>query len=325
MSRRALLLEPTKGTVDSDVPFITVTELCCEDTPTQHRENMASCEDTTHDAMARIGGQESLDGIVLVTNKRNRSDVRLAGGVSIYGSTPGNIISDHDCIKAPIAFGALRFPLVTHNVEGLCDADLYQATHQDRKANHRRLMNDIAESGMIMCFQELALKGEATTRKAEENGSGILRALAADKPEIPTQIVFDDYTGGVIYDSSHWMLYDTITIRRPDPKDQKKKSNAYLFVSIQDNAKRIWVVNIHLKALMGTYFSSYMPFGFCDPNSTHVPELKNILEHVHRRNANFDIPVFLIGDYNSTCAKDDLVTKALRVADITPESDVELL
>ena len=322
MSRRVALLEPTKGTVDSDVPFITVTELCCEDIPTQHRANMADCEDTSHDAMARIGGQDSLDGIVVVANKRSQHDVRLAGQVSIYGSTPDNIISDHDCIKAPIAFGELRFPLVTHNVEGLCDGEVYSDTHASRKANHRRLMNDIAEPGMIMCFQELALKGADTGRKAQENGAAVLKALAQDKRELPMQIAFDEYTGGVMYDSSYWMLYDTITIRRPNPKDRQKKSNAYLFVSIQDIDKRMWVVNVHLKALMGTYFNSYMPFSLCDPDATHVPELKNILEHVHGRNANFETPVFLVGDYNSTCAKDDLVTKALRVADITTETDV---
>ena len=127
------------------------------------------------------------------------------------------------------------------------------------------------------------------------------------QPRIVPKIVSDGVISAIVYDSSSWDLIKSDDIYRKI-KDIKynKKSNAYLFQHKLDENIQIVVINIHLKAL------SISTLGKTKPSPKHTDELNNILTIAKNISNDFNIPVFLAGDFNNTINKEQFIKEVLQ-------------
>ena len=229
-------------------------------------------------------------------------------------------LSDHDAIILNLQFEKtlenMSFNIISMNLEGLCKVK------KDDEYRHIKYMNlyfyPYIKVGTIMVFQEVVLKHLANTlyRKdvfeIDEAGNQILQVLQKDNPDIQLKFISDTYTSGILYDTSVWNISDVRPISRLyHDKLESKFSNAYLFTS-KEGSCEFWVVNIHLKAPFGT--PEYIADGLNAPNhviNMHIIELNNILRTLKEASVNFEIPVYLCGDYNNEISKGFLVKKAI--------------
>lgn len=258
-------------------------------------------------------------------------------------------LSDHDAIilnlQIKTDIGDMPFNIISMNLEGLCkltEADPYR---------HINDMNSYfsphIKKGTIMVFQEVVLKDLATTvykkdvdtddgsiiirdvLAVDEAGDQILQVLQKANPEIPLEFRSDTYTSGILYDTSVWDILNTKAIQRLyQGKLQSKFSNAYLFQS-KDRSCIFWVVNIHLKAPFNTSEHTAdiseqvrISTGRLDRSrashyvtNMHITELNNIVGTLREASNNFEIPVYLCGDYNNGISKSYLVKEAIERLD----------
>lgn len=258
-------------------------------------------------------------------------------------------LSDHDAIILNLQFrtdvGDMPFNIISMNLEGLCkvtEADPYR---------HINYMNSYfsphIKRGTIMVFQEVILKDLATTvykkdvdtddgsvnirdvLAVDEAGNQILQVLQQANPGIPLEFKSDTYTSGILYDTSVWDILDTKAIQRLyQGALQSKFSNAYLFRS-KNGSCMFWVVNIHLKAPFNTpehkadiseqisIRTGRLRISDASNHVTnmHITELNNIVGTLREASDNFEIPVYLCGDYNNHISKGYLVKKAIERLD----------
>jgi hypothetical protein len=258
-------------------------------------------------------------------------------------------LSDHDAIILNLQFrttqGYMPFNIISMNLEGLCkrtEADPY------RHIDYMNLyFSPHIRTGTIMVFQEVVLKDLATTvykkeretddgvvdirdvLAVDEAGDQILQVLQKANPEIPLEFRSDTYTSGILYDTSVWDILDTKAIQRLyHGKLQSKFSNAYLFQS-KDRSCIFWVVNIHLKAPFNTSehiadFNEQISISTGRLHKSHashhvtnmhITELNNIVGTLNEASNNFEIPVYLCGDYNNDISKGYLVKRAIERLD----------
>ena len=258
-------------------------------------------------------------------------------------------LSDHDAIILNLHFEisqeeVMQFNIISMNLEGLCKV------RKDDPYRYIDYMNSYFDPhikrGTIMVFQEVVLKDLATTKytkdvetddgfvtdtidvlAVDEAGNAILQILQSANPYIPLTFMSDTYTSGILYDTSVWNISDVREIpRKYRGEFHEKFSNAYLFTS-KDNSCEFWVVNIHLKAPFNTaeFTADFkeeisMKVGKLDPSKAsnhvsnmHIIELNNIINILTDASLNFEIPVYLCGDYNNEISKGFLVKEAIEV------------
>jgi len=262
-------------------------------------------------------------------------------GASTTGGAPPvaeRNLSDHDAIILNLQFKTahkenIPFNIISMNLEGLCRRT---QSEQYRNLNY---MNEYfyphIKPGTIMVFQEVVLKDLATKvykdslLEIDEAGNQILRVLQQGNPGIPLDFVSDTYTSGILYDTSVWNIISTKSINRLYRGDLESKfSNAYLFQS-KDESCMFWLVNIHLKAPFGTpehigdvNEKISISIGRLAParasnhvTNMHITELNNIIGTLKEASNDFEIPVYLCGDYNNKISKGYLVKKAIEKLD----------
>ena len=259
-------------------------------------------------------------------------------------------LSDHDAIILNLRIETTQgegvdmpFNIISMNLEGLCKVK------EDDPYRYIDYMNSYFDphikTGTIMVFQEVVLKSLATTvykkdvdtddgsvnirdvLAVEEAGNQILQVLQTANPDIPLEFRSDTYTSGILYDTSIWDIHNVKTISRLyQGKLESKFSNAYLFSSKDGNCT-FWVVNIHLKSPFGSpeYIADAneqisISLGRSEKksyhvNNMHIIELNNIVSKLKEASQNFEIPVYLCGDYNNGLPKGFLVKKAIESLD----------
>jgi hypothetical protein len=244
-------------------------------------------------------------------------------------------LSDHDAIILNLQFEKtlenMPFNIISMNLEGLCKVK------KDDRYRYIEYMNSYFDPhikvGTIMVFQEVVLKNLANTLyskdvlEVDEAGNQILQVLQIANPETQLEFISDTYTSGILYDTSVWNISDVRPISRLyHGKLESKFSNAYLFTS-KEGSCEFWVVNIHLKAPLGTPEHKNdineqinMSLGILDRASNHVInmhiiELNNIVRTLKEASLDFEIPVYLCGDYNNEISKGFLVKKAIEGLD----------
>lgn len=267
--------------------------------------NLASYAQGKADSLVEMTDNKSLDGIVKIENETK-------GEIHIINDRPSiinklNYISDHDGILNEITlnYGG-NFNLITFNLEGLCRTGLEANIALSGTEFTRRL--ELLElhlykyniPGNIIVCQELVLQQYKDIEEQHvfinETQEFILQKMREIFNSNNIQGTNDNYTSGIFYDYNTWNITNQIEIGR---HGSNKKSNAYLFTKINQVPNfSFWVVNIHLKA-DGT-------------EDQHVSELKNIIQKVHEQNPDFEIPVYLCGDYNNQYPKKGLVEMAYR-------------
>ena len=329
------------------VQTIIVTERCCEE-KTQYPSRMCN-ESLLHTATATtaafldyaVSQDMSLDGIVEIRNQNVIGDSPHYQSVD-YIRKIDPYLSDHDGIvlnlKTSLNSDNIPFNIISMNLEGLCK------TSTDKQLRH---INDInsyfghhIKRGTIIVCQEIVLQtlaGLPIDRPHSHNktwvdktGYQILSKLRESNSSF--RFESDTYTSGIFYDNAVWKLLDTVIIRRKyKDATQNKFSNAYLFQSHFDRRCKFWVVNIHLKAPIGTQeqqadiadkisvrIYNANPFRSIDSerkhyvNRMHIIELNNIISTLISHSQDFYIPVYLCGDYNNKLSKGKLVTKAMQ-------------
>lgn len=277
-----------------------VSMLCCYDVPTQYSKRMgAGCEDMQHDAISYYDISASLDAIVKVCEKGSPND-KFA--YKSYKVIPGgdDYVSDHDAVKAVVHCDNQKYDLISYNLEGLCRKTVSDPQFFERLQRFQRKILKNVEPGFIMCCQEMVLQQTESLSQLADTEKKVLDILSDKFMKVKS--INDGFTGCVFYDATTWIHKETIEIGRAG---SKKKSNAYRFSCALGD---IWVVNVHLKALKSTSIPAQ--FRLKDPNTRHAAELKNILDNVEKSNPNFNIPVFLCGDYNNPMDKLVLFEKA---------------
>jgi hypothetical protein len=238
-------------------------------------------------------------------------------------------LSDHDAIILNLQFEKslenMPFNIISMNLEGLCKVK------KDDKYRYIEYMNSYfyphIKVGTIMVFQEVILKHLVNTlyRKdvfeIDEAGNQILKVLQKDNPDIQLKFISDTYTSGILYDTSVWNISDVRPISRLYHGELESKfSNAYLFTS-KEGSCEFWVVNIHLKAPFGTdeYIADITDALYTGESNNvinmHIIELNNIVRTLKEASLNFEIPVYLCGDYNNEISKAYLVKKAIESLD----------
>jgi hypothetical protein len=237
-------------------------------------------------------------------------------------------LSDHDAIILNLQFktieGNTPFNIISMNLEGLCKVKKH---HPYR---HIDYMNSYfvphINVGTIMVFQEVVLKNLANTKvvgtdifEVEQAGNQILQVLQKNNPTLQLRFISDTYTSGILYDSIIWEISEIRPISRLyNGNLELKFSNAYLFRS-KDGSCQFWVVNIHLKAPYDIIEEVKVLIGSVDRsvvsnhvNNIHIIELNNIIRTLKEASVNFEIPVYLCGDYNNEISKGFLVKKAIQ-------------
>ena len=276
---------------------IYIEELCCGGVKTQFPERRGEgCEGPGHDIAAMSGSPASLDAIIKMYSGE---DSIKRKGYEIIDDGP-NYISDHKCIVASQQLGSTEFCIFSYNIEGLCRKTNNDNMFYKRMNRFYKKMSGV-KKGFIMCLQEVALQKPESL----ENTIDTLDRIKADFAKKIPRAVYqtDGYTGAIFYDSSVWVLLQTLEIRR---EGSEKRSNAYKF---KCSDGEIWVANIHLKALLST--SSKLLQFVCNPGDTHTKELSNIIKKVEAKNDGFKTPVYMCGDYNNPADKTDLLMCAL--------------
>ena len=268
-------------------------------------------------------------------------------------------LSDHDAIILNLRFETtegvdMPFNIISMNLEGLCKIK------PDDPYRYIDYINSYFDPhikrGTIMVFQEVVLKSLATTvykkdvdtddgsvnirdvLAVDEAGNQILQVLQRANPDIQLEFRSDTYTSGILYDTSVWDVLDEKQIPRLyHGKFQSKFSNAYLFKSKDDSSCMFWVVNIHLKAPFGTPehkadFTGEVntAVGFYKSTSKasnnvlnmHITELNNIVSILKDASHDFEVPVYLCGDYNNEISKAFLVKEAINMIEGVYDSNV---
>ena len=292
---------------------VNLTEICCFGELTQDPNRMKDCESVAHTGMSYMGlPGTSLDGIIKVVNTKSNLDVFKTLNYEILRpKNPNDYVADHDGIMTKLNHDNLFFNLVSFNLEGLCRKSSKDPMYPERLGRFEKLMRPNITPGFIMTSQEIVLQLKDKIQQKtflEENGGKIKDILNRVNGNI--EFVPDGYTGGVFYDKKIWEMKESVEILRPG---SDKRSNAYLFNTRIGN-KRLWVVNIHLKAKKRantptrySTLSSLMSYvGIESSDITHTKELSNILNHVEEKNKRFNYPVYFCGDYNTTTDKKQL-------------------
>ena len=289
-----------QGERDGKSP-VHVEELCCSGEVTQFPERMGEgCEGIGHDAAAMTGSAPaSLDAIIKLQSGEDR--VKRVGYDVI--DDHDNYISDHKCIVATQQLGRTVFSIFSYNVEGLCRKTEDDQMFQSRMDLFSKKMPGLIKTGFIMCLQEVALQKPGSLKKAKDTLDKIKHVFS--KKISDATYKSDDYTGAIFYDASVWSLLETLEIKR---EGSEKRSNAYRF-SCSDG--EIWVVNVHLKALLSTAVPKKLQFVW-NPDDIHSKELSDILRKVEIHNVEFKAPVYMCGDYNNPGDKTDMIVRALQ-------------
>ena len=295
------VLEIPYETVDFKGTTVNISELCCYNGITQYSNRMGEgCEDSLHDIASKYSSESSLDAIIKVCKNGTEKDIFDENKYEIIDDIEG-YASDHKCIKASLQNKSkgIDFDLMSYNIEGLCKKPGNNLMFRKRLNNFYKTIGKKIRNGFILCIQELSLQQDESLKLAHETISLLTKDLKKNFPGVKSST--DGYTGCVCYDSSVWTLRNIIDIERTG---SKKKSNAYHFTC---EGGEIWVINIHLKALLSTCSPK-----FCriyDPDNIHAEELNNILNKVNEENKNFEVPVYLCGDYNNPSNDKELLIK----------------
>ena len=264
--------------------------------------------------------------------RRNIANFFGLGQVPVVGDQDEHNLSDHDAIILNLKFETtsrdiMPFNIISMNLEGLCKVE------PDDEYRYIEYMNSYFDPhikvGTIMVFQEVVLKNLADKKyskdvlQIDEAGNQILRVLQIANPTLRLKFISDTYTSGILYDTSVWNISDVRPISRLyHDKLESKFSNAYLFTS-KEGSCAFWIVNIHLKAPFGTLEHKSdvneqinISLGRLDRASNHVInmhiiELNNIVRTLKEASLNFEIPVYLCGDYNNELSKGFLVKEAI--------------
>jgi len=281
-------------------PTVHIEELCCSGADTQFPERMGGgCEGIGHDAAAMSGSAPaSLDAIIKL---HSGEDSVKSVGYEVIDDDP-EYISDHKCIVATQQLADTVFSIFSYNVEGLCRKAKIDPTFSTRMNRFYKKMTPRVNKGFIMCLQEVALQKPGSLENAIDTLGKIHEVFLKQVPEAKYRS--DGYTGAIFYDGSVWDLRETLEIKR---EKSEKRSNAYRFGC---STGEIWVVNVHLKALLSTAVPKMFQF-VCDPGDIHSKELSNILRTVESNNDEFKAPIYLCGDYNNPVDKTNLIICAL--------------
>jgi hypothetical protein len=293
----------------------------------------------------------SLDGIVEIRNQNVMGQNPQYQSVE-YIRKIDPYLSDHDGIvlnlNTSLDHHNIPFNIISMNLEGFCRIS------KDKEFRHINNINSYFEPhikrGTIIAFQEIVLQTlydvpldypHKHNSWVDKTGIQILSKLRESNPRL--RFVSDTYTSGIFYDNAVWELEANVSIKRKYKDiEQTKFSNAYLFRSHFDSMCKFWVVNIHLKAPNGTQeqkddildilkvaVHNINPFNtkrerkhYVD--NMHITELNNIVGTLKEASDDFNIPVYLCGDYNSVLPKGELVTKAMqKIENFTINNDSE--
>lgn len=317
-----LEIPDVSNTISMNGYSVNATEICCLDTHTQFSKRMRNCESLSHTAASKIETSSSLDAVIKVINQNSEFDLFKTINYEILKPKQADdYASDHDGVKVRLQTKNLiphprldfrsnfSFNLVSFNLEGLCRQKGNYTIFQERLKNLKNILTPIVDSGFIMVCQEIVLqKIDSQDEILEENGKTIKTNISNDKVKL--NFKSDGFTGGIFYDSNVWKLEKTVEIKR---EGSNKKSNAYL-LSLKSNGDKLWVVNIHLKAIMSAqtptrsnFMTNLMYYtGVETSDRKHSNELNNIINTVEKHNRRFKYPVYFCGDYNTSTNKSNL-------------------
>lgn len=297
---------------------IKATEICCLDTHTQFSKRMKDCESLSHTAASKIETSSSLDAVIKLIKQNSKFDLFETINYEILRPKhEDDYVSDHDGVKVRLKSENLishprthlSFNLVSFNLEGLCRKTSDDPMFKSRLAKLKNILHSHVDHGFLMVCQEIVLqKIKSQDTLLEENGKMIKNVISNNKVKLNFES--DGFTGGIFYDSNVWNLEKTLEIKR---EGSNKKSNAYL-LSLKSNGDKLWVVNIHLKAIMTAqspirpnFMTSLMHYaGIETSDRIHSTELNNIIKTVENNNKRFKYPVYFCGDYNTSTNKSQL-------------------
>jgi hypothetical protein len=346
VDQRSILGNQLTQSVAEPVQTIIVQERCCDE-KTQYPRRMCD-ESVMHTFTAKgsmfidtVASQDaSLDGIVEIRNQNVMGQNPQYQSVEYIRKTDP-YLSDHDGIVLNLNTSLhhdnnIPFNIISMNLEGFCRIS------KDKEFRHINNINSYFEPhikrGTIIAFQEIVLQTlyddpldypHKHNSWVVKTGIQILSKLRDSNPRL--RFVSDTYTSGIFYDNAVWELEESVIIKRKYRDiEQTKFSNAYLFRSHFDSMCKFWVVNIHLKAPNGTQEQiddlldifkvaahNVNPFKTKRErkhhvDNMHITELNNIISTLISKSDDFNIPVYLCGDYNSVLPKGELVTKAMQ-------------
>jgi hypothetical protein len=357
VDRRSISGNQLTQSVADPVETIIVQERCCDEI-TQYPKRM--CDESVMHTLTATGSMlidpvasqdASLDGIVEIRNQNVMGQNPQYQSVE-YIRKIDPYLSDHDGIvlnlNTSLDHHNIPFNIISMNLEGFCRIS------KDKEFRHINNINSYFEPhikrGTIIAFQEIVLQTlydvpldypHKHNSWVDKTGIQILSKLRESNPRL--RFVSDTYTSGIFYDNAVWELEANVSIKRKYKDiEQTKFSNAYLFRSHFDSMCKFWVVNIHLKAPNGTQeqkddildilkvaVHNINPFNtkrerkhYVD--NMHITELNNIVGTLKEASDDFNIPVYLCGDYNSVLPKGELVTKAMqKIENFTINNDSE--
>ena len=283
---------------------------------------MKDCESFYHTVASNIESSSSLDAVIKLINQNSEFDLFETINYEILKpEREADYVSDHDGVKVRLKTRNLishptldirtnlSFNLVSFNLEGLCRKTPDDIMFKSRLEKLKNILKSHVNYGFLMVCQEIVLqKIKSQDKLLKENGEMIKNKITNNRVKLNFES--DGFTGGIFYDSNVWNLEKTIEIKR---EGSNKKSNAYL-LSLKSNGDKLYLVNIHLKAIMSAqsptrpnFMTSLMYYaGVETSDRIHSTELDNIIKTVEKSNKQFKYPVYFCGDYNTSTNKSNL-------------------
>jgi hypothetical protein len=235
-----------------------VRQHCCTNN-THYPHKMKSCESIQHTIASYLGNDSSIDHIITIEQKKDSIDITNAEVLNY-------LFTDHK----PIFCIINSIPVLSWNIEGLCDSHLTEKRTQQIKDTLLSLHNQYPN--IIFLFQEVFLKHMTKKELIIER----LRNLFHHTDYIYKS---DGFTNGVIIPKHLFKKLELVK------RTHSRKHT--MILSIKSN-KPFYLVNIHLKAIH-TFNQSTI-------NHTHIEELDKILSHIR---SYFKKGVVFIGDHNN--------------------------
>jgi hypothetical protein len=253
--------------------------------PTHHNKKMYNCESKLHSLRSIVNDKDKFDHLIHVYN--NKPSYTIGNLTTIKGS-----LYDHDAIISNIKYNKYKIPLISYNIEGLCDSIKYSKEHIKRLYKEGGFIDyfkKLCKPKCIICLQELFLLTELDYIRTLNEKS--IKYYINNRLSLLMSI--SDIELGcirygiscILYDKSFFKLDDKLFIPR---KNNNIKGAIYVKLKIKDSGF-INIVNIHLKA--GQVYN----LGLL---KRQKEELRNIIDTVLKYNKN--TPIILVGDFNSS-------------------------
>lgn len=242
-------------------------------------------------------------------------------------------------------YNKTKISLMSFNIEGMCHKDSNIKKYIDNWSNKENLdmigiqelflKNDLVKPFKYDSFLQdklgkivISNNIEKPTNKDDcmcfiKNNSNLMDCYQYIKNRINRlqqylgphmSFIYDGFTGGIFFNSDRWDPIETYLVDRLPKMTNNKPNKTCLVVKFNNlnNNRIVWLVNIHLKAgLYGMY-------------KRQMNELSNIIKHLKDYDWNEKNDTILMGDFNNSMSKKELLLDSLKQSNISPTNINEI-